>query len=428
MTPNPGKGPIMRWSTRLAAAAACALVQACATAPVAAPPPATVHAVATAEPELRAPVTILISIDGFRPDYLGRGDTPTLDALAAAGTRATMRPSFPTLTFPNHTTLVTGLYPDHHGIVANTMYDPARPGVKFYYKEPEGLEPFWWAGAEPIWITAEKAGIRSGTMFWPGEEVAHDDRRASDWARYDANFSGAQRVLTVEDWMRRPAALRPRFMTLYFDDVDKTGHKDGPFGASTIAAVRQVDTLIGGLRDTLAALHQPVDFVIVSDHGMREVEPAKATLLPTILPSDSYRLAFSGPLAAIDPLPGREAEVIRALLAPHPHMTCRRRSDLPAAWHYGTSPRVAAILCLAEAGGDVLQGAPTNRGEHGYAIDDPAMAALFIASGPAFRRGARVPAQFDNVDVYPLLARVIGIVPRANDGNPATLAPLLVGP
>lgn len=413
----------MRWTTRIAAAALCAMIQACATPPFAGPPaaPAVVA-------EARAPVTILISIDAFRPDYVGRGDTPDLDALAAGGAHAAMRPSFPSLTFPNHTALVTGLYPDHNGIVANTMYDPAKPGVKFYNKELEALDPFWWAGAEPIWITAEKAGIRSGTMFWPGEEAAHDGIRPSDWARFDPNFTSAQRVLTVEDWMRRPAALRPRFLTLYFDDVDKAGHKHGPWGAPTIDAVRHIDTLIGDLRDTLAALHQPVNFVIVSDHGMRAVEPAKAVLLPTLLPNSSYTLIFYGPFAAIDPLPGHEDEVARALLAPNPHMTCWRKGDVPPAYHYGHNPRVAPILCLAERGGDVLQAPPTNQGEHGYDIDDPEMAALFLVNGPAFRTGARLPAKFDNVDVYPMLARLIGVTPRPNDGDPATLAALLATP
>ncbi len=161
------------------------------------------------------PVTILISIDAFRPDYMDRGDTPVLDALAQQGVRATMRPSFPTLTFPNHTTLVTGQRPDRNGIVANTMYDPKRPGVRFYSKEMESSDPFWWAESEPLWITAEKAGVHAGTMFWPGEEAAHGDVRPFDWIRFDPNFTSAQRVRTVTDWMRRPADIRPGFVAIY---------------------------------------------------------------------------------------------------------------------------------------------------------------------------------------------------------------------
>ncbi|WP_304561015.1 alkaline phosphatase family protein [Sphingomonas immobilis] len=409
----------MRWFSKFAVAAACAFLQACAT------PPAVAPLTPSAVTEARQPVTILISIDAFRPDYLAHGNTPNLDALAAGGVQATMRPSYPTLTFPNHTTLVTGLRPDHHGIVANTFRDPARPGEKFYNKDLSALDPFWWAQEEPLWITAEKAGIRSGTMFWPGEEAAHGNVRPSDWARFDPNFTSAQRVLTLEDWMRRPAALRPKFMTLYFDDVDKTGHKQGPMAPETIAAVRHIDALIGGLRDTLSGLGQPVNFVIVSDHGMRDVEPDKAVLLQKILPSESYDLVFYGPLAAIAPKPGHEEAVARALTAPNPLMTCWRKADVPAAFAYGRSPRVAPIICQGIRGGDVLPGAPTNKGEHGYDIDDPEMTALFLVNGPAFRRDARIPVKFDNVDLYPMLARLVGVAPLPNDGNAATLAPLL---
>lgn len=413
----------MRWTTRIVAVALCAALQACVTAPGPGAGPGPGVPVAA---EIRAPVTILVSIDAFRPDYLGRGDTPNLDALAAGGVKASMKPSYPTLTFPNHTTLVTGLRPDRNGIVANIFYDPAKPGAKFVSKELEATtDPSWWAQSEPLWITAEKAGIRTATMFWPGEEAAHDGVRPRDWIRFDPNFTGAQRVLTVADWMRRPAALRPRFMTLYFDDVDKTGHKQGPWGAPTIAAVRQIDALIGELRATLAALRQPVNFVIVSDHGMRDVEPDKAVLLQKLLPGDSYDLVFYGPLAAIAPKPGHDAEVERVLFAPNPHMTCWRKGDVPPRFHYGKNPRVAPILCQSERGGGVLPGAPTNKGEHGYDDDDPEMTAFFVANGPAFRRDATIPARFDNVDLYPMLARLIGVTPRANDGDPATLAPLL---
>jgi hypothetical protein len=134
----------------------------------------------------------------------------------------------PTLTFPNHYTLVTGLRPDRHGIVSNTLYDPRRPGTRFQSKELESSDPFWWAEAEPIWITAEKHGVRAGTMFWPGQEAPHEGLRASDWARFDPNFTDEQRVRTVMDWMRRPAAIRPAFVTIYFDLIDRTSHRKRP--------------------------------------------------------------------------------------------------------------------------------------------------------------------------------------------------------
>ena len=168
------------------------------------PPPQTAAAMQ------REPVTILVSIDGFMPDYLGRGDSPHLDALAASGVTAEMRPSFPTKTFPNHYTIVTGLRPDHHGIVDNNMEDAARPDERFSMgNASQALDPFWWDGGEPIWVTAEKQGVRSATMFWPGSEVAIRGTRPSDWQRFDQNITNPQRVAAVVDWLRRPQATRP---------------------------------------------------------------------------------------------------------------------------------------------------------------------------------------------------------------------------
>uniref|UniRef100_UPI0035C9AA83 alkaline phosphatase family protein n=1 Tax=uncultured Sphingomonas sp. TaxID=158754 RepID=UPI0035C9AA83 len=187
----------MRWTTRIFAAALCTALQACVTAPVAAPRPAIVR-------EARAPVTILVSIDGFRADYRTRGVTPNLDALAASGISAAMRPSFPSKTFPNHWTLVTGLRPDRTGVVGNTMEDAARPGETFTMATDD---PFWWNAAEPIWVTAERAGVRSATMFWPGANVAFGGVKAAtghgavtggvrphDWQQFNQAVTGEQRV------------------------------------------------------------------------------------------------------------------------------------------------------------------------------------------------------------------------------------------
>lgn len=395
--------------------AACVL-SACAATPRPAPPAI----------EQRRPVTILISIDALSPDYLGRGDTPVLDALAKGGVKATMRPSFPTLTFPNHNTLVTGLRPDRHGIIANTLIDPRRPDDRFQSKAIEAADPFWWAEAEPIWITAEKHGILTGTMFWPGEEAPHNGIRPSDWARFDPNYTEAQRVRTVMDWMRRPAAIRPAFVTLYFDLVDKTGHKHGPRSDATTKAVRQADALIGELAAGLDALGQPANLVIVSDHGMRTIEPERTVLIEKLLPAGSYRLISFGPFASIDPMPGQDAVIARALLTPNPNMDCWRKADIPARFHYGENPRVAAFLCLARPGAEVMAGRlPTNKGDHGYDPDDPEMTALFLVNGPAFRRDGAIPAKFDNVDLYPMLAALIGVPARPNDGDPKTLRPIL---
>lgn len=430
----------MRLSPLLAAAAFAAFAHAPASlaqGSVPSPtPPATVAAAAPAED--RAPVTILISIDGFRADYLDRGVTPVLSRLAAGGVRAAMRPSFPSKTFPNHWTLVTGLRPDRNGIVANRMEDAARPGEVFTMATDD---PFWWNEATPIWVDAERAGIRSATMFWPGSNVAiggtltkgghggvEGGTRPSDWMQFNQAITGPQRVNGILDWLRRPAAIRPRLLTLYFDTVDSAGHSYGPDDARTTRAVAEVDGQIGMLVDGLAALGQPANLVIVADHGMAATSSQRVVPLDSMVSLDAIHLVETGPYAALTPLPGQEATVEKALIGRHPHMECWRRQSVPVRFHYGQNPRVPAILCLAETGWLINEHAPTKTfsgGNHGYDHMSPEMAAVFIANGPAFRAGQQIKS-FDNVDVYPLLRDLIGLAPRAGvDGTDAPFATVL---
>lgn len=426
-------GARMRWYSKLAAAALAAVLQACATAPVAAPPPPAAAPAA----EARAPVTILVSIDGFRADYLDRGVTPNLSRLAAEGVTAPMRPSFPSKTFPNHWTLVTGLYPDHHGIVANKMEDASRADEVFTMASDD---PFWWNAADPIWVDAEKAGIRSATMFWPGANVAiggtRTDKwsdviggtRPSDWQQFNGAITGEQRVNAVLDWMRRPAAIRPKLVTLYFDTVDHAGHAFGPDDPRTTRAVADVDTLIGMLADGLAVLRQPANLVIVADHGMAQTRSERTILLDRFVAPGDYHLVEAGPYAGLSPLAGKEAAVEKGLLGRHEHFECWRKGEIPARLHYGSNPRVPAILCLAEIGWQIADKPPRPNaigGAHGYDNMAPEMAALFIASGPAFRPAKL--AGFENVDVYPLLRDLIGLPPKAGiDGTDAPFRGVLV--
>ena len=373
----------------------------------------------------RRPVTILVSIDGFRPDYLDRGVTPRLSALAAGGISAAMRQSFPSKTFPNHWTLVTGLVPDRHGIVANRMEDKARPGETFTMATDD---PFWWNAAEPLWVSAERAGIPTATMFWPGSNVAwggtrdpawpHEisgGTRPRDWQQYNEAVSDRQRVDSVIDWLRRPDETRPQFVTLYFDEVDTAGHRFGPGDPRTLAAVAAADASVGRLVDALAALGEPANLVIVADHGMASITPDRTIALDAIVPTTDARIVESGPYATLEPLPGRDAAVANALLRPHPHMSCWRKAALPPRFHYGRNPRVPGYLCLAEdrAGGGWTLAAtgadsPKTGGAHGYDNDSPDMRALFIAHGPAFVPGKRLPT-FDNTDVAPLLRDLLGL-------------------
>ncbi|WP_033924404.1 alkaline phosphatase family protein [Sphingomonas sp. 35-24ZXX] len=378
-----------------------------------------------AEPE----VTILISIDGMRPDYLDRGLTPHLAEFRKRGVAAAMRPSFPSKTFPNHYTIVTGKRPDRNGIVGNSMIDPVRPGQMFSMGDPkQALDPFWWIEAEPVWITAEKAGLRTATMFWPGSEVAHNGVRPSDWMRFDQAISNAQRVNTVLDWMRRPAAIRPRLVTMYFDTVDTAGHRFGPGRSPELdAAIAEVDSRIGDVVRGVEAMGVRANFIITADHGMAETADTRVIQLEELIDRASYIPVETGPYAAIEPAAGTNERVYQALLKPHPHMACHRKEALPQHLHYGQNPRVAAIICIAENGWTILSGTPpypVKGGAHGYDPTHPDMHALFMAFGPSIKPTPSLPL-FDNVDVYPLIAALTGFAPLPSDGEAATLAPLV---
>lgn len=414
----------------LLAAFAALAISACAATPK------PTSAAPTAQ-ETRQPITLLISIDGFRADYLNRGISPTLSALAAGGASAAMRPSFPSKTFPNHYALVTGKRPDDNGIVANKMEDPARPKEVFTMATDD---PFWWNEATPIWIDAEKAGIRSGTMFWPGSNVAMGGTKAAewpnditggarpqDWMQYNEAISYVQRVNGILDWMRRPAAIRPRFMTMYFEDVDTQGHQHGPDSAEVNKAIATVDSSIKELLDGLAALGQPVNLVIVADHGMAATSSKRVIALDAFANPTDYRIIETGPFASLVAMPGHEKSLEAALLTPREHMQCWRKADIPARFHYGRNPRVPPYFCLAETGWQIAEHPPKKEetgGTHGYDNAAPEMAALFIANGPAFKPGTKLDP-FDNVDVYSLLAKLIGVTPRAGDGTDAVFVPAL---
>jgi len=379
------------------------------------------------------PAVILISIDGFRADYLQRHLTPTLSALAADGALAPegMRPSFPANTFPNHYTLVTGLRPDHHGVTDNTLYDDARPGVKFSMgTHDQVIDAFWWNGGEPVWVTAERAGIRSGIMFWPGSEAAIHDVRPWSWAAYDEAVTAFERVDRLLAWLDLPAAERPGFMTLYFEAVDTQGHRSGPDGEGLGQALRDTDAAIARLITGLKArgLYDQVNLVIVADHGMAETGPDRIVYLDDITSLDGVTTVTMGAVAGLIP---RTPQAEAALLAGHPHLRCWRKADLPTRFHYGTHRRIPPIVCLTETGWVLSTREWAARrpmtgpgGSHGYDPDDPRMRALFIAHGPAFRRGVTLPV-FDNVSVYPLVMRLLGLKARPNDGRARDTAPAL---
>lgn len=378
---------------------------------------------------LPRPLTVLVSIDGFRPDYLDRGVTPVLSAMAADGAHGSMRPVFPTKTFPNHYTLVTGLDPDRHGVVDNTMEDPALPGVTFRMSNTAAVrDGRWWDGGEPIWVTAERSGLKTGTMFWPGSEAEIRGGRPSHVMPFNQAMPSVARADQVLAWLDLPPDRRPGFVTLYFDIVDTAGHNFGPDAPETNAALGEVDLALGRLMRGLNARGVAANVIVVSDHGMTAVSLDRRAYLDDLIERSTFRVLSGGAFVAVAPVAGREAEVSRALVGRHPHATCWARRDVPARFRYGRNPRVAPIICLPDSGWTLstrdFRPARPERGAHGFDPSHPEMAAIFVASGPAFRKGIAL-RRFEIVDVYPLLARLIGVAPQPNEGRLRRLGPAL---
>jgi len=377
---------------------------------------------------------LLISIDGYRADYLERGLNPTLQRLADTGVRAQwMQPSFPSLTFPNHYTIVTGRYPDNHGIVDNDMTDPVLGSFSLGNRKAVG-DGRWWGEAEPIWVDADRHGLQTATLFWPGSEAATRGHRPDHWRAYDGKMSYDARVDQVLHWLDLPPAQRPAFLTLYFEGVDSAGHDDGPDSPQLNQALRQVDAalarLVAGLRQR--GLIDRLNLIVLADHGMASTPLDQRIPLDDLIDTAHARVVSTGAVAGIDATPGHEAELDRELLKTHPHMTCWKKSRIPARYHYGHNPRVPQVVCSAQVGWlivsghkQMLHGEKPMLGDHGYDNAAPQMRALFIAHGPAFRRHALVPA-FPNVDVYPLMTHLLGIPAAANDGSYDAVKQMLI--
>jgi predicted AlkP superfamily pyrophosphatase or phosphodiesterase len=411
--------------THFLGAALVALLSACSM-----PPPRTSPA-----PDTAAAIPaklLLISIDGLRADALDRGITPNLSRLAREGVRARwMNPSYPSLTFPNHYTIVTGLRPDHHGIVHNTMDDIVLGHFEISDRNATS-DPRWWGG-EPIWVGAEKAGIPSATWSWPGSEAPIQGRQPSQWQPYDGNVPAQARVERVLQWLAQQGPQAPRLLTLYFDKVDHAGHEFGPNSPAYAAAITETDTAIGTLLTTLEqrGTLDSTNIIVVSDHGMADVPNSNTLLTTDIVPASEATVVASRQTLGIQPLPGQQAKAEARLLGRHEHYDCWRKQELPPRWHYGSNPRISPIVCQMHEGWNAqkriaLKSAdnPHSTGSHGFDPALPSMRAVFVARGPAFAYGKTLPP-FDNVDVYPLLTRLLGIPAASNDGNPDTLLPAL---
>lgn len=377
------------------------------------------------------PTVILISLDGFRYDYLKLYRPMNLNTLAAEGVRARwMIPSFPSKTFPNHYTIATGLYPQNHGIVENNIYDPVFKAVFTLADRNEVENSRWWLG-EPIWVTAEKQGQRSASVFYPGTEAEIAGTRPSFWRKYDEGTSNDARVDTILSWLDLPPGQRPTFLALYFSDPDDAGHAFGPISDETKKAVLKVDGEIGRLIRGLKAreIFSQINLIIVSDHGMATVRWSNAILLDRLFDLKlASRIFWTREIVSIFPKPGKEDEIYQSLKQKlPPQARVYRKAEMPARFHYSQSPRIAPLLVLPAEGWILTNSkefsdlqakgeTKTSRGGHGYDNQLASMRAIFIGHGAAFRKGKLVEP-FENIQVYNIMSRILGLKPAPNDGN-----------
>jgi len=374
------------------------------------------------------PTVILVSFDGWRWDYQSKAAVPNMQRLIARGVHAeSLIPSFPPKTFPNHYSIVTGLYPGHHGIVANSIFD-AETGRTFTTDNvKEVRDPMWWGG-EPIWVTVERAGQRSASMFWVGSEAPIRGALPNYWKPFNDTFPGAARVDQILQWLDLPAAERPTFLALYFSDVDEAGHAAGPDSQAVRDAIARADGYLGRLLAGLdrRGLTDLVNIIVVSDHGMTAVSPDRVVVVDDCISLDDVVISDINPTVGLFPKPGRDEAVYAALAKAHPRLRVFRRSETPAAWHYRDHPRIPPIIGVMDEGWQIMRRATREAirdgraspagGQHGYDSQLMSMRGVFVAAGPAFRQDLTVPA-FENVHIYNVLAQILGVTPAPNDGQ-----------
>ena len=371
-------------------------------------------------------VVILVSMDGFRWDYCSKTETNSLDELAAGGVKAeSLIPVYPSRTFPNHLSIVTGLYPENHGIISNRMYDAEWDA---WYYIGEGSVPVresrWYEG-EPIWVTAEKQGVKAAIYFWPGSEAEFDGVQASHWYYYRGSVPNHSRVDQIHEWLDLPDGEQPGFLAFYFSDTDTWGHEFGPDSDDLLPIIEKLDDDIGYFMDGLKQrdIFNNVNILVTSDHGMTAVDPDSIIFLEDYINLDDVRLIEWNTSAMMNPHEGKENIVYNQLKDKHDKMHVYRRNEMPEHLHYRNHRRIPSIIAMADPGWIITTREFYNRqpsrytgGLHGYTPDCKEMHGIFFARGPSFENGITA-APFQNIQIYNIIADILGIEPVSNDGD-----------
>jgi predicted AlkP superfamily pyrophosphatase or phosphodiesterase len=372
---------------------------------------------------------VLVSFDGFRWDYSKLYNTPNLNKLASEGVKADrLIPSFPTKTFPNHYSIVTGLYPDHHGLIENS-FNAADLGLFYRMGDRSAVENPEFYGGEPVWVTAEKQGVRAASFYWVGSEAAVGGIHPTYWKKYDGTVTYGARIDSVIKWLSYPENKRPELVTLYFDEPDLTSHDFGPVSAETGKVVSSLDSILGVIRSKLSALPyaKRINLIVLSDHGMGPVSPDNYINVRAVMPTRMITSISGGnPVYLINPAEGKRDSVLY-LLNSVKGLKAWSKSKVPEWFHYGTSKRIPEIVVVADSSwsiGTRPDGSSMKGGAHGYDNSNSDMFSIFYAQGPSFRKNYKF-SELNNVDIYNLICKILDIRPAKNDGDPAHIKRLL---
>lgn len=386
------------------------------------------------QPEMQdKPYVILVSIDGYRYDYTEKYAPPTLTRLRNEGASATaILPVYPSKTFTNHYSIATGLYAEHHGIVANEFYDSAFQAV-FRLGNRKAVEDGRWYGGTPIWVAAEKQGMLAANYFWPGSEADIQGIRPSYFMKYNQNTPNEERVDHVIDWLKLPVARRPHFVTLYFSDVDTAGHHYGPDSEEVKKAVwkvdRAIDHLLNRIQEQLKPAQLPVNVIVLSDHGMQKMELDKILYLEDFADLTGVRVLGDGlQISLYVEEPSNKDRVYQELKKNAKHFQVYLREELPKRYHYASHPRCGDIILVVKPPYYIAlkkKRSTMSLGSHGYDPDTtPNMQGIFYAQGPQIKPKQKVNV-FRNIHVYPFILKILGLkVITPIDGDPQVLEPI----
>lgn len=372
------------------------------------------------------PYVLLISFDGFRWDYINKGLTPTLQKFAREGVSASsLEPCFPSKTFPNHIAIITGCYPQNHGITGNSIYDPVRDEQYSIWDTISVREPRWYQG-EAFWETAERQGVKTASFFWPGSEIKSEYRTPTYYKLYNHNTSYEDRIAGIVNWLSLPYEKRPHFLTLYFEATDDYGHKYGPDGNEIDTALIKLENtlqkLFAGIKST--PVGDSLNIVIVSDHGMTGISQDRIIEVKSLLEGFKYDMKDNGPVSGITPAPDQEEAIYNELKKKENHYRVYKRADVPEHFHFSSSVYIQPIVLIADMGWMIVKenkkdnkNKGYSKGMHGYDNYEMDMHGIFFANGPAFRKNYRT-GTLKNIDINPLLCKVFSIFPRPNiDGK-----------